>query len=144
MPMLLAIGPGIVVSGSVMGSGELINAPLQAAEFGFVLLWAAILSCLIKYFLQVEIARHCLVHNRTPVEALNLCPGPNIRGTSWVGLLYMVGYTISLASVVGILGAIAGLGAPQPLQRGGLGRPVDLDHLRPGVFFALARLLRGA
>ncbi|HAA48211.1 MAG TPA: manganese transporter, partial [Planctomycetaceae bacterium] len=34
--MLLAIGPAIVVSGSVIGSGELINVPIQAAKFGFV------------------------------------------------------------------------------------------------------------
>ena len=34
-PMLLAIGPGIVVTGSVIGSGELINTPVQAAKFGF-------------------------------------------------------------------------------------------------------------
>ena len=80
--MLLASGPGIVVAGSVMGSGELINTPIQAAKFGFVLLWVVIVSCLIKYFLQVEIARHCLIHNRTTVEALNICPGPKIRNTS--------------------------------------------------------------
>lgn len=109
MPTLLALGPGIVVAGSVMGSGELINTPVQAAKFGFVLLWAVILSCLIKYFLQVEIARHCLVHNRTTVEGLNLCPGPRFRGTSWVGFVYMLGYTISLITLVGIVGAIAGM-----------------------------------
>ncbi len=38
-PMLMAIGPGIVVSGAVIGSGELINVPLQAATFGFTLFW---------------------------------------------------------------------------------------------------------
>ena len=63
--IVVAIGPGIVVIGSIMGSGELINAPLQAAKFGFVLLWAVILSCVIKYFLQIEIGRHALAHDRT-------------------------------------------------------------------------------
>lgn len=38
-PMLMAIGPGLVVSGAVIGSGELINIPLQAATFGFTLFW---------------------------------------------------------------------------------------------------------
>src|SRR3990170_8701009 len=92
--MLAAVGPGIVVTGSVIGSGELINTPVQAAKFGFILLWAVLLSCVIKYFLQVEIARHCLVHNRTTFQALNECPGPKFRGTSWIGLLYMFGYII--------------------------------------------------
>jgi Mn2+/Fe2+ NRAMP family transporter len=109
LAMLAAIGPGIVVLGSVIGSGELINTPVQAAKFGFVLVWAVVLSCLVKYFLQVEVGRHCLVHNRSTFEALNHCPGPRIRGTSWFGLLYMVSYTISLSSVVGMLTSVADL-----------------------------------
>lgn len=107
--ILLAIGPGVVVAGSVLGSGELINTPVQAAKFGFVLLWAVIVSCLIKYFLQVEIGRHCLAHGRTTFEALNTLPGPKIRGTSWVGLSYMAGFVLTLASSVGMLRASAGL-----------------------------------
>ncbi len=106
---LAAIGPGIVVAGSVIGSGELVNTPVQAAKFGFVLLWAVLLSCVIKFLLQVEIARHCLVHNRTTIEALNTCPGPRFRGTSWTALLYMLGYFVTMLTVVGIIGALAGL-----------------------------------
>jgi len=106
---LAAIGPGIVVAGSVIGSGELVNTPVQAAKFGFVLLWVVLLSCVIKYFLQIEIARHCLVHNRTTIQALNTCPGPRLRGTSWTALLYMLGYFATMLTVVGIIGALGGL-----------------------------------
>ena len=109
VPMLLTLGPGIVLTGGVIGSGELINAPSQAADFGFVLLWAVILSCLIKYFLQVEVGRHCLVHNRTIFESLNLSPGPKVRGTSWIVLAFMFGWTIAQIGSAGIIGAIAGL-----------------------------------
>lgn len=108
-PMLASVGPGIIVLGSVIGSGELINTPIQAGKFGFVLLWAVILSCVVKYFLQVEVGRHCLVHDRSTFAALNLCPGPRLRGTSWFGILYMVGYTASLSSVVGMLTSVADL-----------------------------------
>lgn len=107
--MLASIGPGIVVTGSVIGSGELVNTPVQAATFGFLLLWAVLLSCVIKYFLQVEIARHCLVENRTTFEAINECPGPKFRGTSWIGLVYMFGYIITMLPVIGIIGALGGL-----------------------------------
>jgi Mn2+/Fe2+ NRAMP family transporter len=107
--MLAFIGPGIVVTGSVIGSGELVNTPVQAAKFGFILLWAVLLSCVIKYFLQVEIARHSLVHRRTTFQALAICPGPRIRGASWIGLVYMLGYVITMLPVVGILGALGGL-----------------------------------
>jgi len=106
---LSAIGPGIVVAGSVIGSGELINTPVQAAKFGFVLLWVVLLSCVIKYFLQVEIARHCLVHNRTTFQALNEIPGPRLFGTSWVVLVYIVGYFAAMLTIVGIIGALGGL-----------------------------------
>src|SRR3972149_4435865 len=107
--MLSAVGPGIVVTGSGIGSGELINTPVQAAKFGFILLWAVLLSCVIKYFLQVEIARHCMVENRTTFQAINECPGPKFRGTSWTGLVYMFGYIITMLPVIGIVGALGGL-----------------------------------
>ncbi|MGE3244660.1 MAG: Nramp family divalent metal transporter, partial [Pirellulales bacterium] len=107
--MLGAIGPGIVVTGSVIGSGELVNTPVQAATFGFALLWAVLLSCVIKYFLQVEIARHAMVENRTTFEAINECPGPKFRGTSWIGLVYMLFYFLAMLPVIGIIGAIGGM-----------------------------------
>jgi manganese transport protein len=106
---LASIGPGMVVAGSVMGSGELINTPAQAARFGFILLWAVLLSCVIKYFLQIEIGRYCLVTNRTTVQALNQCPGPKFRGTSWTALLYMVGYFATMTTIVGIITSLGGL-----------------------------------
>lgn len=107
--VLMAMGPGIIVTGSVIGSGELINTPVQAARFGFVLLWAVILSCVIKYFLQVEIGRHALVHNWTPFQAFNQLPGPKWRGISWIGPTYMVGALLTGTSLAGMLRASAGL-----------------------------------
>ena len=47
-PVLAAMGPGVVLAGGVVGSGELINTPIQAAKFGFILLWAVIIACLIN------------------------------------------------------------------------------------------------
>jgi manganese transport protein len=106
---LAALGPGLVVIGSVMGSGELINTPHQAAKFGFVLLWAVILSCVIKYFLQIEIGRFTLAHQCTPFEAFSTLPFPKFRGTSWIGLAYMgVSLPTSLA-FAGMIAATAGM-----------------------------------
>lgn len=108
-PTLCALGPGIIVAGSVIGGGELINAPVQAARFGFVLLWAALLACVLKFFLQVEIGRYAIVHNCTTFEALNLIPGFKMKGISWISWVYVFGYTITQVGLVGILLAIAGL-----------------------------------
>ncbi len=107
--VLGAIGPGIVVIGSVMGSGELINTPKQAAKFGFVLLWVVIISCVIKYFLQIEIGRHTLAHDRTPLESFNSLPFPRFRGTSWLGLIFVFSTIPTSLAFAGILGATAGL-----------------------------------
>ncbi len=107
--VLSHIGPGIVVTGSVIGSGELINLPQRAASFGFALLWAVILSCVIKYWLQIEIGRYCLTRNLTTVEAFNTLPGPKWRGTHIIPLLYLFGFLLSTATLAGILTATAGL-----------------------------------
>ena len=108
-PVLAALGPGLVVIGSVMGSGELINTPTQAAKYGFILLWAVILSCVIKYFLQIEIGRFTLAHRVTPFEAFSTLPFPKYRNTSWIGLAYLgVSLPTSLA-FAGIIGATGGM-----------------------------------
>jgi Mn2+/Fe2+ NRAMP family transporter len=106
---LASVGPGIVVAGSVIGSGELVNTPVQAAKFGFVLLWAVLLACVIKVFAQIELARHCMVHDRTTIEALNEIPGPKWRGTSWTGLVYMLVYFASMMPIIGIIGLLGEL-----------------------------------
>ena len=121
-PVLLAVGPGIVLAAGVIGSGELINTPLQAARFGFVLLWAVLLSCVIKYFLQVEVGRYCLVHNRTVFAALSPFPGPRLRNTSWLVWAFMGGWLLAQVGSSGLVGAMAGLlHGIQPLSSDAIG-----------------------
>jgi Mn2+/Fe2+ NRAMP family transporter len=142
--VVAAIGPGIVVTGSVIGSGELINTPVQAAKFGFVLLWAVLLSCVIKYFLQVEFGRHALVHQRTPFEAFNTLPYFKWGGTSWIGIAYIAGSVLTAASLVGILSSCAGmLHGMVPLASGSPTRSVSIWA---GILAVLAAALlwRGA
>jgi Mn2+/Fe2+ NRAMP family transporter len=107
--VLRNIGPGIVVTGSVIGSGELINTPQRASELGFSILWAVIVACVIKYWLQVELGRYCLANNLTTIQALNTLPGPKWRRTHVIPLLYAFGYVLSMATLGGILTATAGL-----------------------------------
>ncbi len=127
--MLMAIGPGIVVTGSVIGSGELINTPVQAAKFGFVLLWAVILSCVIKIFLQIELGRHALVHNRTPFEAFNTLPGVKWRGTSWIGITYLAGSILTALALVMLLAGADEWRQSQLAERTGALADVWLDTL---------------
>lgn len=97
------------MAGAVIGAGELINTPQRAASYGFTILWAIVLACVSKYWLQVELARFCIASNTTTIEALNTLPGPRWRGTHMIPLLYMFGFVLSMATLAGIVTATAAL-----------------------------------
>ena len=42
------LGPGLIIAGSIVGSGELIATTIVGAEAGFWLLWIIIIGCVIK------------------------------------------------------------------------------------------------
>jgi Mn2+/Fe2+ NRAMP family transporter len=107
--LLRNIGPGVVVAGSVVGAGELLVAPRVGAELGFELLWAVVFACFAKFFIQLELGRQCILHNRTTIQLLDLMPGWRLRGTSWLVWLCIVGYFSVTLTLIGILGSIAGL-----------------------------------
>ena len=63
--ILMRLGPGLIVAGSIVGSGELIATTRTGAEAGFLLLWLIAIGCVIKVFAQVEFGRYSLVTGRT-------------------------------------------------------------------------------
>lgn len=73
---LLRLGPGMIIAGSIVGSGELIATTKTGAEAGFWLLWLIVLGCVIKVSTQVEFGRHAITWSQTPLSALNSVPGP--------------------------------------------------------------------
>ena len=103
------IGPGVVLSGSVVGSGELLVTTRMGAEVGFVFLWGVIVACLIKFFIQIELGRQCILHNSTTIQLLDRVFGFRLRNTSWVVWICVLGYFSVTIAVIGILGSVAGL-----------------------------------
>ncbi|RYZ98391.1 MAG: transmembrane Mn(2+) transporter [Sphingobacteriaceae bacterium] len=100
------LGPGIIIAGSIVGSGELIATTLVGAQAGFTLLWLILLGCIIKIFVQVEFGRHTVIWSRTPLEALNNIPGPRTRRTNWL-LWYWAFMTCTIITQQGgILGGV--------------------------------------
>ena len=71
---LLRLGPGMIIAGSIVGSGELIATTKAGAEAGFWLLWLIILGCIIKVSTQIEFGRHTITWSQTPLKALNNIP----------------------------------------------------------------------
>ena len=48
------LGPGFILSASIVGSGELIATTVLGARAGFVAFWVIIVSCLVKVAIQIE------------------------------------------------------------------------------------------
>ncbi len=102
---LRRIGPGIIITGSIVGSGELIVTTRLGAEVGFTLLWLVILSCVIKVFLQIEIGRHVISAGRTTLEAFDRVPGLRL-GANWVVWCWAVMAFFTIFQLSGILSGV--------------------------------------
>ncbi len=103
---LAQLGPGLIISASIVGSGELIVVPKLGAATGFALLWFVVLGCLVKVFVQIELARHAIAHQETTLAALDTLPGPRWR-ISWVLWAWLLMYAGTVLQVGGIIGGIA-------------------------------------
>ncbi len=79
---LLQIGPGLILAGAIVGTGELIQTTHLGAKAGFALLWLVIVSCFIKVFVQIELGRHAVSSGETTLGSFRRLPG---RGCSWSG-----------------------------------------------------------
>ncbi len=77
------IGPSLILTGSIVGSGELIVTTTLGAKMGFVALWLIIISCAVKVIVQEEIGRYTISSGESSLEAVNHIPGPRWR-VSWV------------------------------------------------------------
>ena len=77
------LGPGLIIAGSIVGSGELIATTKTGAQAGIVLLWLIIIGCVIKVFVQVEFGRYTIINGRTALDGMNEVPGPRL-GVNWL------------------------------------------------------------
>ncbi len=112
------LGPGLILTAIVVGSGELIVTPKLGASAGFQLLWFIVLGCLLKVFLQVELGRHAVTRGTTTLEALDGLPGPRLV-VSWVVWLWLAMYVSLVFQVAGMVGGLASIfsiaGLPLPI-----------------------------
>ncbi|MEQ3550292.1 Nramp family divalent metal transporter [Pseudonocardia nematodicida] len=77
------LGPGMLISASVVGAGELILTTTLGAQAGFVLLWMVILAATVKVWVQLELATWTILTGRTAMEGYNRI-GPRRRGVGWI------------------------------------------------------------
>lgn len=115
--LLRHLGPGFIITATIVGSGELIVTPKLGASVGFSLLWFIVLGCVLKVFVQIQLARTAVATGQTTLEALDAMPGPRWR-VSWVLWLWLAMYLSLIFQVSGIVGGIAGVFAELGLGGG--------------------------
>jgi Mn2+/Fe2+ NRAMP family transporter len=99
-------GPGLILSASIVGSGELIATTTLGAQAGFALLWLVIFSTLVKVAVQVELARWTIATGQPALTGYNKVP-PRIGRIGWVNVLWAVLALSKLLQVAGIIGGTA-------------------------------------
>jgi Mn2+/Fe2+ NRAMP family transporter len=113
------IGPGLILAGAIVGTGELIATTNAGARTGFALLWLVLVSCFIKVFVQVELGRYAIASGQPTFTAFRSLPGMGPVVVAWCALMIVTTMTQ--------VGAMAG----------GVGQALHI--LAPGATAALAQ-----
>jgi Mn2+/Fe2+ NRAMP family transporter len=98
---LAFLGPGFILSASIVGSGELIATTILGAKAGFIAFWVIILSCVIKVAIQLEFGRTAIINGESPMKLFSGFPGVN----KWA--VWMV-FVLTLLKVIQIGGMLGG------------------------------------
>jgi Mn2+/Fe2+ NRAMP family transporter len=112
--ILRNVGPGMILAGSIVGSGELIGATRTGAEAHFDFLWLIIIGCIIKVFAQIELGRYAITNGKTTLAALNEVPGPMIQvevgqrkmRANWIIWYWVLMFVAILGQQGGIVGGV--------------------------------------
>jgi manganese transport protein len=131
---LRKIGPGIILAGSIVGTGELLLTTSLGAKFGFAFLWLILFSCVVKVFVQIELGRYALSSGEPTLAALDKLPGLRF-GAHWLVWWWFIMLMLTVAQ----LGAMCG-GVGQALN---LAFPSVTSNLANGVEGWLPDLANG-
>lgn len=112
---LRKIGPGIILAGTIVGSGELLLTTSFGAKHGFVFLWLILYSCVIKVFVQTELGRYAISSGKPTLGAINELAGPRL-GANWIlwcWLIMMLATVMQLGAMTGTVGQCMHLAFPK-------------------------------
>src|SRR5687768_10920869 len=98
------LGPGFILSASIVGSGELIATTILGAKAGFAALWIIIVSCLVKVAVQLEFGKHTILTGETVMQAFNKLPGRRFGKGRWAVWIVFLCVSLKIVQVGGMLG----------------------------------------
>lgn len=80
------IGPGIVAAATGVGAGDLVATLIAGSRFGYALMWAAVVGCIVKIALAEGSARYHLATGSTILDGWRSLG----RWTSWYFGIYIM------------------------------------------------------
>jgi len=116
--LLALIGPGLVLAGGSIGTGELIMGPQAAARYHGALLWVVVLSILAQVVLNTEVMRYTLCTGEPIMTGfMRSRPGPRFWFCFYL-LLDIGGWWPTLAALAAQVVVVAwkGLGPADPID----------------------------
>ena len=111
------LGPGFILSASVVGSGELISTTTLGAKAGFVTLWVILVSCAVKVAIQLEFGKQAIRTGETVMTSLNRLGGPrfgkkNANWSLWTWLFLWLFKPLQLGGIIGGVAIILNMAFP--------------------------------
>ena len=97
---LAFLGPGFILSASIVGSGELIATTILGAKAGFIAFWVIILSCIIKVAIQLEFGRTAILNGESPMKLFSAFSGKR-KWAVWVVFLLTLLKVIQIGGMLG-------------------------------------------
>ena len=101
------LGPGFILSASIVGSGELIATTTLGARAGFVAFWIIILSCLVKVAVQVEFGKRAILSGQTAMQSFNTLHREVHPKANWAVWSIFIFLSLKIFQIGGILGGAA-------------------------------------
>lgn len=98
------LGPGFILSASIVGSGELIATTILGAKAGFIALWIIVISCLAKVTVQLEFGKHAVTTGETVMRSFNKLAGPRFGKAGWPVWLLFILISMKIIQLGGMLG----------------------------------------
>ncbi len=110
------LGPGFLLSASIVGSGELVATTQLGAGAGFAVMWVILVSCLVKVAVQLEFGKRAIMTGETTFNSFNRLPGPKLgraHWSVWTWLFLMVFKFLQVGGIVGLVAVLLHLWAPK-------------------------------
>ncbi len=101
------LGPGFILSASIVGSGELIATTILGAKGGFITFWVVLVSCFVKVAIQLEFGKNAIITGKTLMFSFSKLPGPTFKKGNWAIWATFMLTLLKILQVGGMLGGSA-------------------------------------